>query len=172
MTNHRKRILAAIAAIATVGAGIGALTATPAPATPTVGVTTTILGKSTFDQFHVTAHSHEADHWKALIKTHGRSDVYVVDNQFAPGATTGWHSHPGPSLILVVVGTVTDYMGDDPACTPHVYSAGTGFIDPGGADVHMLRNETSTPAETIAVQLLPNAAVRRIDAPAPGNCAP
>jgi quercetin dioxygenase-like cupin family protein len=170
MTSHRKRILAAIAAVATVGAAIGALTATPAPATPTVGVTTTILGKSTFDQFHVTAHSHEADHWKALIKTHGRSDVYVVDNQFAPGATTGWHSHPGPSLILVVAGTITDYMGDDPACAPHVYSAGAGFIDPGGADVHMLRNETSTPAETIAVQLLPNAAVRRIDAPAPGNC--
>jgi hypothetical protein len=73
-------------------------------------------------------------------------------------------------LILVAAGTVTNYMGDDPACAPHVYSAGAGFIDPGGADVHMLRNDTSAPAETIAVQLLPNGADRRIDAPDPGNC--
>jgi quercetin dioxygenase-like cupin family protein len=170
MTSHRKRILAAIAALATVGVAVGALTATPAPATPTAGVTTTILATATFDQFQIRAHSREADHWRALIKTHGRSDAYVVDNKFAPGATTGWHSHPGPSLILVVAGAVTDYVGDDPACTPHVYAAGAGFVDPGGTDVHLLRNETSAPAETIAVQLLPGGADRRIDAPAPGNC--
>jgi quercetin dioxygenase-like cupin family protein len=85
-------------------------------------------------------------------------------------ATTSWHSHPGPSLIFVVAGTVTDYLGDDPARAPHVYSAGAGFIDPGGADIHMLRNETNAPAETIAVQLVPNAAARRIDASAPGHC--
>jgi len=98
------------------------------------------------------------------------SDVYVVDNKFAPGGTSGWHSHPGPSLILVVAGTVTNYSGDDPSCTPHVYTKGDGFIDPGSGDVHMLRNETSAPAETIAVQLLPKAAVRRIDAAAPSGC--
>jgi hypothetical protein len=34
----------------------------------------------------------------------------------------------------------------------------------------MLVNEGSVPAETIAVQLLPQDAVRRIDAPDPGNC--
>jgi hypothetical protein len=36
--------------------------------------------------------------------------------------------------------------------------------------VHMLRNETNAAAETIAVQLLPKDASRRIDAPAPANC--
>jgi len=97
-----------------------------------------------------------------LLKTHGQSDVYVVDNKLPPGATTGWHSHPGPSLILVVAGT----WGRRPRVDP----AGAGFIDPGGGDVHMLRNETDAPAETIAVQLLPKDAGRRIDAPAPGNC--
>jgi quercetin dioxygenase-like cupin family protein len=96
--------------------------------------------------------------------------VYVVDNKLAPSGTTGWHKHPGPSLILVVAGTVTNYMGDDPTCTGHAYTAGTGFIDAGGNDVHTLRNEGSTTAETIAVQLLPRDAVRRIDEPAPGNC--
>jgi quercetin dioxygenase-like cupin family protein len=171
MKRHRTRILAAIAGFATVGALIGAArTPEPAQATPSSGVTTTILGKSFFDEINVNARSHQADRWKAQIKTHGRSDVYVVDNKFAPGGTTGWHSHPGPSLILVVAGTVTNYMGDDPGCTPHVYTAGAGFIDPGGGDVHMLRNETGVAAETVAVQLLPNGADRRIDASAPRNC--
>ena len=68
-------------------------------------------------------------------------------------------------------GTVTNYTSDDPSCTPHAYTAGQGFIDAGGGDVHILRNESSTtPAETIAVQLLPQGAVRKTDAPAPGNC--
>jgi hypothetical protein len=52
-----------------------------------------------------------------------------------PGRDHRLHSHPGPSLILVVAGSVTNY--------------------PGGGDVHMLRNETNATAETIAVQLLP-----------------
>jgi hypothetical protein len=37
-------------------------------------------------------------------------------------------------------------------------------------EVHMLRNETDAPAETIAVQLLPKDAVRRIPADPPSNC--
>jgi hypothetical protein len=55
--------------------------------------------------------------------------------------------------------------------TPHAYPAGTGFVDPGGADVHALRNEGSVPAETIAVQFLPKDAARKIDVlTAPANC--
>ena len=133
-------------------------------------MTNAILAKSVFADIHVNARTRTPDPWKAQLKTHGQSDVYVVDNKFPPGATIRWHSHPDPSLILVVAGTVTNYSGDDPSCTPHAYTAGEGFIDPGGGEVHMLRNETSDPAETIAVQLLPNGAVRRIPADAPSNC--
>ena len=133
-------------------------------------MTNAILAKSVFADIHVNARTRTPDPWKAQLKTHGRSDVYVVDNKFPLGATIRWHSHPGPSLILVVAGTVTNYSGDDPSCTPHAYTAGEGFIDPGGGEVHMLRNETSDPAETVAVQLLPNGADRRIPADAPSNC--
>jgi quercetin dioxygenase-like cupin family protein len=140
-------------------------------ATPSAGVATTILAKSLFDEFDVKARTLPADVWQARLKTHGQSDVYVVDNKFAPGGRTGWHSHPGPSLILVTSGTVTNYEASDPTCTGHAYTAGMGFIDAGGDDVHMLRNESSTtPAETIAVQFLPTGAVRRIDKPQPSNC--
>lgn len=139
-------------------------------ATPSSDLKTTILAKSSFDAIDVQAHTRPADIWRARIKTRGASDVYVVDNKIAPGGSTGWHSHPGPSLIEVVAGTVTNYMGDDRRCKPHIYAAGTGFVDPGGKDVHMLRNEGTVLAETIAVQLLPKDAERRIDALNPGHC--
>jgi quercetin dioxygenase-like cupin family protein len=94
----------------------------------------------------------------------------VQRNTWQPRGSTGWHSHPGRSLIIVTLGTVTDYEGDDPKCTPHVYSKGMGFIDQGGVHAHIVRNESDTEAETIAVQFIPAGAIRRIDMPNPGNC--
>jgi quercetin dioxygenase-like cupin family protein len=140
-------------------------------ATPQSGVSTSTVAKSLFDEIDLNAHTIPADVWQARLKTLGQSDVYVVDNKFQPGGTTGWHTHPGPSLIFVVSGTISNYMGDDPTCTPHTYTAGQGFVDAGGSDVHMLRNDTTATAETVAVQLLPTGAQRKIDVPtAPQNC--
>jgi|tagenome__1003787_1003787.scaffolds.fasta_scaffold20522040_1 quercetin dioxygenase-like cupin family protein len=142
-----------------------------ASATPSAGLTTTILAKSTIPDLDVRAHTQPADTWHLRLKTHGLTDGYVVDNVIAPGGTTGWHSHPGPSLIFVVRGTVTNYDSSDRRCIGHAYPAGSSFVDPGGRDVHMLRNNGDVPAETIAVQLLPTGAARRTDAPMPRNCA-
>lgn len=153
----------------------GNVMATPNPAqqpspSPSPSPITMILGKAQFDEIDVHAHTIPANVWRARLKTEGQSDVYAVDNKFPVGSSTGWHSHPGPSLILVIAGTVTNYMGDDPTCTGHSYSQGQGFVDPGGKDVHMLRNQGTIAAETIAVQLLPQGAPRKIDKPDPGNC--
>jgi quercetin dioxygenase-like cupin family protein len=149
-------------------AGFGA-NALATPANPIDGITTT-LTKANFDPIHVKAHTPEANFWRAEVETKGISDVYVVDNVFAPHSDTGWHSHPGPSLILVVQGSVTNYDSDARHCAPHVYTAGQGFVDAGGRDVHILRNETDAAAETMAVQILPTGATRKIDAAQPHNC--
>lgn len=108
--------------------------------------------------------------WQSLQQTKGASDVYVQSNVWRPGGSTGWHSHPGDSLIIVTAGAVTDYEGHDPDCKPHVYTKGMGFVDPGGGHVHILRNEGGVEAQTIAVQLIPADAARRIDVADPGNC--
>jgi quercetin dioxygenase-like cupin family protein len=87
----------------------------------------------------------------------------------APGGNFGWHSHPGPSLVIVKSGTSTFYDGNDPTCTPHVYAAGSAYVDPGG-DTHIARNEGTTELVIIVARLLPEGAPARIDQPAPGNC--
>jgi quercetin dioxygenase-like cupin family protein len=108
--------------------------------------------------------------WLSMQQTKGSSEVYVQSNVWAPGGSTGWHSHPGHSLIIVTAGTVTDYEGHDPNCKPHVYKTGMGFVDPGGDHVHILRNEGVVEAQTIAVQLIPTGQQRRIEVADPGNC--
>ena len=140
-------------------------------ATPSTGYTSTTLAKAQFGELDSHLHSVPAD-WQEMIKTKGLSDLYVQSNIFAPGGSSGWHTHPGPSLVIVTQGTLTVYEGDDPSCTPHVYSAnGTNaFVDIGGGDVHLVRNQGAVEARTIAVQLIPSGAARRIDAPDPGNC--
>jgi quercetin dioxygenase-like cupin family protein len=142
-------------------------TAGVALATSGSGITTTNISVGDFAEIDENV---RVDGYKLSIKAKGASDVYVVSNVFAPGGQSGWHTHPGPSLITVKSGTITAYSGDDPSCTPEVYAAGAGFVDPGDGHVHILRNEGDVPAETIAVQLLPDGAPRRIDSPAPGNC--
>ena len=143
-----------------------------AMATPASGFVGTTLALGRFgeiDTFNQLIPS-PGNVWLSMQKTKGLSDVYVQSNVWQPGGSTGWHTHPGHSLIIVTAGTVTAYEGDDPDCTPHVYTQGMGFVDPGGKHVHIIRNEGPVQASTIAVQLIPAAATRRIDAPDPGNC--
>ena len=45
------------------------------------------------------------------------------------------------------------YDGDDPTCTPTRYDVGEGFVDSGGGHVHLFRNESGAPAETVATQI-------------------
>ena len=163
----------AIAGLAVHGGLVGATKATDP------GFAGTTLATATFGPIdsHVVSANPQ---WEEMITTHGNSDLYVQQNDWDPGAcngcvpSSGWHTHPGPSLVIVTKGSVTEYDGDDPNCTPHVYTADTpnnSFIDIGGGQVHIVRDESGAPAQTIAVQLIPAGADRRQDvATSPGNC--
>jgi quercetin dioxygenase-like cupin family protein len=135
-------------------------------ATPPIGVTTTPIATGRFDAINTKV---KTGAWKASIRTKGVSDFHVLQNTIIPGGTFGWHSHPGPSLVIVKAGTATFYHADDPTCTPHVVPTGSGFVDSGGT-VHVVRNEGNVDLVTIVASLVPAGAARRIDEPDPGNC--
>lgn len=142
-------------------------------ATPSSGFSASTISVGRLAEFDVTHHlvsefpvdpSSKPNVWLSLQKTKGPSDLYVQNNVWQVGGTTGWHTHPGHSLVTVTSGTLTNYHGDDPSCTPTVYTAGTTFVDPGGLDhAHLVRNEGIVEARTTAVQLIPAGATRRIN---------
>jgi quercetin dioxygenase-like cupin family protein len=150
-------------------------------ATPASGFTSTTIAMGRFGEIDVLNHTffpasapwnqHPGKNlWLSSQKTKGPSDLYVQNNVWAPGGSSGWHTHPGHSLITVIAGTVTAYEGGDPSCAPHTYEVGEGFVDPGGDHVHLLRNEGAVDARTVTVQLIPAGATRRIDAAASPYC--
>lgn len=105
------------------------------------------------------------------LKTSAPIDVADQTVTIGPGGHTGWHSHPGPALVVVRSGTFTLYNANDPGCSPHVFEAGEAFVDRGGGNVHIGRNETAGVVELSVTYLLPVGAGPRTDVvPAPGNC--
>jgi quercetin dioxygenase-like cupin family protein len=156
-------------------AGLAGAYVSGALATNAAGVTTTTFGIGRFDTIDAASKTdtdpgNATNFWQARLNTKGASDLYVLQNTITPGGTFGWHSHPGPSLVIVKSGTATFYMADDPACAPHVVQAGTGFVDD-GHDAHVVRNEGTVDLVTVVVSLVPAGFQRRIDQPSPGgNC--
>jgi quercetin dioxygenase-like cupin family protein len=135
-------------------------------ATPGSGVTSTLFAVGTFDG--IEAKSKTGNH-RVRLRAKGATDVHILENRIAPGGTFGWHSHPGPSIVVVKSGALTMYHGDDPTCTPHVFMAGSGFVDQGNA-VHVVRNEGDVDAVVYVTSIIPGGAERRIDEPDPGHC--
>lgn len=163
MRSRRELRLAAVllpaAIFVTVMAGM-------AVATPGFGTSTTPLGGGVLEDLNVNV---KTDDWKLQLRTKGASDVAASEIRVAPGGYFGWHSHPGPSIVIVKSGTSTFYRGDDPDCTPERHPAGSAYVDPGG-DVHTARNEEAVELVLLVVRIMPQGATPRIDQPSPGYC--
>jgi quercetin dioxygenase-like cupin family protein len=159
-----------IAAASILGSAIAAWYVAGAFATPGSGFTSVDMSKGRFEELAVNANAEDPN--QVRLETKGSSDFYVVENTVTPGGFSGWHTHPGPSLVTVKSGTANFFDGDDPTCTPRVYETGSGFIDRGNGHVHLVRNEGDVDLVLITVQLFPaDAAQRRIDVEGLGNCA-
>lgn len=135
-------------------------------ATPPSKVTPTEYGVGQFPSFETGGKSGA---WAAAINVKGASDLHVLSNRIAPGGSFGWHSHPGPSFVIVKSGTATVYLGADTTCRPHRFRAGQGFVDR-GLQVHAVRNEGKVDLVTVVVSFTPRGATRRIDEARPRNC--
>jgi quercetin dioxygenase-like cupin family protein len=96
------------------------------------------------------------------------TNTIVADFTFGPNSSTGWHTHPGKTLVTVKSGTFTVYHAKD--CEPMVYEAGDAFVEL-PSTVHVGRNETSGTVEFGVVFFdVPIGGNPRIDQPQPANC--
>ena len=96
------------------------------------------------------------------------SNTVVARFTFGPNSSTGWHTHPGRTLVTVKSGTFTVYHAED--CAPLVYGPGDAFVEL-PSTVHIGRNETTAPVELGVVFFrVPIDGSPRIDHPQPANC--
>ncbi len=104
------------------------------------------------------------------FKLVARPDTNTVVASFTIGAnsSTGWHTHPGRTLVTVKTGTFTVYHADD--CEPLVYEPGDAFVEL-PSSIHIGRNETAEPVELGVVFFrVPIDGSPRIDQPQPTTC--
>jgi Cupin domain. len=129
--------------------------ASPAQASETTMVQTfsEVLGRATVDG---------AVH----VQHHGPTQVVVQRLTVAPGDSSGWHSHPGPHLVLVTQGHSTVFEAD---CTRHVYGPGDAFLVDGG-QVHLARNEGTTVQQQLVVHFVSPDENLFIPEPPPRRC--
>ena len=122
---------------------------------PTGSVTSTVIGAGSTD----TTYGFRA-----------RPDTNTVVASFTLGAnsSTGWHTHPGRTLVTVKSGTFTVYHADE--CDPLVFGPGDAFVEL-PTTVHVGRNETAAPVELGVVFFkVPIGGSPRIDQPQPEDC--
>ncbi len=96
------------------------------------------------------------------------SNTVVARFTFGPNSSTGWHTHPGRTLVTVKTGSFTVYHAED--CAPVVYGPGDAFVEL-PTTVHVGRNETTETVELGVVFFrVPIGGSPRIDQPQPANC--
>jgi len=64
-----------------------------------------------------------------VVDLEDASSVIVAEVNWDEGARSGWHRHPGMSIVTMVEGEIEHTMEGD--CVPRTYAAGDSWIDPG-----------------------------------------
>ena len=102
------------------------------------------------------------------FKARPGSNTVVASFTFGPNSSTGWHTHPGRTLVTVKTGTFTVYHAED--CEPLVYEPGDAFVEL-PTTVHVGRNETSETVELGVVYFkVPIGGSPRIEQDQPEDC--
>lgn len=83
-----------------------------------------------------------------------RIDVAVAHLTFQSSGSTGWHRHPGPTVVTITTGELTI---TDNKCRSRTYQAGDTFVEP-GPPRHVAVNTADTTTETIVSFFVPRGA--------------
>ena len=107
-----------------------------------------------------------------VIRVTDARETVMQQIVIGPGGQTGWHSHPGPAIVLVKAGELTFYSAESGQCSSRTFSAGQAFIDSGQGHVHAARNLSLTQNTELWVTYfdVPPGQAFRLDAPDPGIC--
>jgi quercetin dioxygenase-like cupin family protein len=123
-TTDRKRRIVLTAAMVALGIGATVIYADLPPTDPTKIPFITLAGKTSVDVQSVSSFA------RAINQQHGTNAV-LKHMQFLPGQNSGWHTHAGPNIVLMINGSLT--VVDD-RCMETQYGPGQGLAS--GLEVH------------------------------------
>jgi quercetin dioxygenase-like cupin family protein len=96
-------------------------------------------------------------------------EVVTQQATFAPGAASGWHTHPGYVTGTVVSGQIVRYGTD---CSAQTFTPCQTFYET-AAKTYTIRNESSDPAVVMVTFVVPGGTpttALRVDKPQPTAC--
>jgi quercetin dioxygenase-like cupin family protein len=96
-------------------------------------------------------------------------EIVTQQAKFAPGAASGWHSHPGYLTATVVSGQVVRYGTD---CSSQTFAAGQSFYET-AAKTFIVKNESNADAVVMVTFVAPGGTpttALRVDKPQPTTC--
>ncbi len=160
------------AAVASAAILVVAVTGTALGTPPSGVLSAPVLARGDFLERVDVRIKASSEHGMVVSNAPDAGEVVVQEITIAPGGTTGWHSHPGPVVVVVKSGALTFVDAELGACTEKTYPAGTAFIDQGQGHVHSAFNRGSQNLVLVATYFdVPVGASPRIDAAtAPAGC--
>src|ERR1700716_426214 len=142
-----------------------ALNAVPGAATPSAGFSSQPLGRGTL-----------ASHGSLPLRQ--GLDIVAVRVTLSPGGSSGWHSHPGGGITIVVQGTLTVYSSrgngdgeEDARCVVTRYTKGQAFLELPGEVVDAVNTGLTDTILTVTFPGVPVGGASRIDQHNPGTWA-
>lgn len=138
-------------------------------ATPGSGTTGVIVARAAFaDDVNVKVSIKDDLRGRETVYVRNAEDTVMQQIIFAPGGHSGWHSHPGPAVVLIKSGALTFYQEEGGKCLSRTYSAGQALVDPGQGHPHFAQNTGGGDTEVWVTYFdVPAGGSPRIDIPVP-----
>jgi quercetin dioxygenase-like cupin family protein len=151
----KRTVLMALMATALVLGAVAVASATP----PSPGFASVVIGSGQASR------SFEAHQRKG-------NDVVVSQITVPPAGFSGWHSHPGTTVVAVQTGQLT--LFSEPIaggkCRVRTYTAGQLFLEHPKNEYQAVNTGSAPYVLAVTFFNVPHGGSPRIDRPDPGNC--
>jgi quercetin dioxygenase-like cupin family protein len=113
----------------------------------------------------------QSDHSFGIHQRKG-NDVATNQNTIQPAGYSGWHSHPGITVLILQSGQVT--LFSEPIaggeCSVHTYTAGQVFLEHPDSEYNAVNTGAAPAVLAVSFFNVPHGGNSRIEQTNPGNC--
>jgi quercetin dioxygenase-like cupin family protein len=123
------------------------------PIPPVAPVASVLLARGAAGEFDL-----EDENTGIHLEATESTDVVMVQVTVQPHSSTGWHTHAGPSMVVLVSGEarLIEPKEGRRGCTEETFSAGDSYVHPSGT--HLVANDGDEPVSAYIIYFVPEEA--------------